>query len=290
MKLIKLLILIAITTSCSNLKNSNFTINTKTKMETTNLKSLAKKAQESFFTTHNKEGILTYFSENYIQHNPHVPTGIAPVLNFLPLLKQAGTTSKTHRILQDGNFIVMHNTYDNAQAFGAKEVVTFDVWRIESNKIAEHWDAVTPLVQQTVSGRSQFDGPTEITDLNKTDENKAIVNNFVNDVLFGVNPAKITDYINSDKYHQHNTSIGDGLEGLSKAINYLVSQNDMFAYKKVHKVLGEGNFVLTMSEGEWHGKPHAFYDLFRLENSKIVEHWDVIQEIPEQMAHNNGMF
>ena len=90
--------------------------------------------------------------------------------------------------------------------------------------------------------------------------------------------------------HQHNVGIKDGLAGLNEAIGQLIEHNDMFKYNKVHKVLGEGNFVVTVSEGEWHGKPQAFYDLFRLENGLIVEHWDVVQEVPAQMAHSNGMF
>ena len=65
----------------------------------------------------------------------------------------------------------------------------------------------------------------------------------------------------------------------------------MFKYTKIHKVLGEGNFVLTISEGEWNGKQQAFYDLLRFENGKAVEHWDVIQEIPaENLANQNTMF
>jgi predicted SnoaL-like aldol condensation-catalyzing enzyme len=192
--------------------------------------------------------------------------------------------------LQDGDFIIFHNSYDNAEAFGAKEVVTFDVWRMEDGQVAEHWDNITPKAEQTASGRSQVDGPTQITDLDKTASNKTIVSNFVNDVLFGKAPEKITDYISTEQYDQHNPMVKDGLAGLTEAIAYLTSQNDMFIYKKTHKVLGEGNFVLAMSEGEWHGKPHAFYDLFRLENDKIVEHWDVIEEIPSEMAHNNGKF
>ncbi|RBW63157.1 hypothetical protein DS884_00350 [Tenacibaculum sp. E3R01] len=275
---------------CNTVKESNSNSKKTKKMESKNLKNTAKKAQEAFFSTYNEEGIKKYFSKNYIQHNPNIPTGIGPVLEFLPILKKAGTTSKTHRMLQDNNYIVMHNTYNNAEAFGAKEVVTFDVWKIDEEKVTEHWDAVSPIVKTTTSGRSQFDGMTEITDLNKTQDNKKIVENFINDVLFGNNPNKITNYISTEKYYQHNTNIADGLDGLGKAIDYLVSQNDMFVYKKVHKILGEGNFVLTISEGEWHNKPHAFYDLFRLKNSKIVEHWDVIQEIPKKMAHNNGMF
>jgi predicted SnoaL-like aldol condensation-catalyzing enzyme len=55
--------------------------------------------------------------------------------------------------------------------------------------------------------------------------------------------------------------------------------------------LGADDFVLTVSEGEWSGKTHAFYDLFRMDGGKIVEHWDVIQPVPtEGLANTNGMF
>jgi len=284
-----ILFAVLLITSCNTAQNKT----TEQQSNTTtmdNLKTTAKKAQQAFFGDYDAEGVKTYFKTDYIQHNPHVPTGIAPVLGFLPVLEKAQTTYTTHRILQDGDFIVFHNSYDNAEAFGAKEVVAFDVWRMEDGQVAEHWDNITPKVTQTASGRTQVDGPTQITDIDKTASNKTIVSNFVNDVLFGKAPEKITDYVSTEMYHQHNPMVKDGLAGLGEAIEYLTSQNDMFIYKKTHKVLGEGNFVLTMSEGEWHGKPHAFYDLFRLENDKIVEHWDVIQEIPSEMAHHNGKF
>jgi predicted SnoaL-like aldol condensation-catalyzing enzyme len=64
----------------------------------------------------------------------------------------------------------------------------------------------------------------------------------------------------------------------------------MFDYRTVHRILGEGNFVLAQSEGKWNGKTQAFYDLFPIENGKIVEHWDIIQEVPAIMTHDNGMF
>ncbi|WP_299118564.1 nuclear transport factor 2 family protein [uncultured Tenacibaculum sp.] len=259
-----------------------------TKME--NLKGIAQKAQEAFFKDYSVDGVKKYFTENYIQHNPHVPTGIEPVLGFLPVLKEGKTTYTTHRILQDGDFIVFHNSYHNAEPFGGKEVVAFDVWRMENGKVAEHWDNITVKVDNTASGRSQVDGETAIKDIDKTEANKEIVTNFVNDVLFGKAPQKITDYVSSEEYLQHNPMVKDGLAGLNEAIEYLTSQNNMFKYQKLHKVLGEGNFILTMSEGEWNGKSQAFYDLFRLKDDKIVEHWDVIQEIPSEMAHKNGKF
>lgn len=267
----------------TSIKSNNVKVNTP-------MKEVALKAQDAFFKDYNATEIKQYFRADYIQHNPHVPTGIEPVLGFLPLLKEAGTTYQNHRLLEDGDFIIMHNTYNNAEAFGAKEVVTFDVWRMQDGQVAEHWDAVSPVIKETASGRSQYDGPKTVKDLDKTEENKQLIANFMEDIFFGKAPEKISEYISTEQYDQHNTMVKDGLNGLNEAIAYLVSQNNMFDYHKVHRILGEGNFVLTQSEGRWNGKAQAFYDLFRIQEGKIVEHWDIIQEIPSSMAHNNGMF
>ena len=63
-------------------------------------------------------------------------------------------------------------------------------------------------------------------------------------------------------------------------------------YDTVHKVLGEGNFVLSVSEGTFAGAPTSFYDLFRVADGKIVEHWDTIETIPAQSEwkNQNGKF
>ena len=113
----------------------------------------------------------------------------------------------------------------------------------------------------------------------------------IEDVLMGKNPSKITDYISAESYAQHNPMIADGLSGIVAAVEALTAANNMFQYTEIHAVLGEGNFVLTVSEGEWNGTTNAFYDLFRMDGGKIVEHWDVIQPVPtEGLANTNGMF
>jgi predicted SnoaL-like aldol condensation-catalyzing enzyme len=242
--------------------------------------------------TQDVETMRALANVDYIQHNPYIPTGLEPFIQMLPVLKENGTTAENVRMFEDGNYVFMHNIWRNAKPFGADEMVSFDIIRLdEKGKVAEHWDAMTPLVSESASGRSQTDGPTEATDLDKTEANKALAKALVEDVLMGKNPAKITDYISAEQYHQHNPQIKDGLAGIMEAVEYLTQQNNMFKYTKIHKVLGEGNFVLTVSEGEWNGKPQAFYDLFRFADGKAVEHWDVIQEIPsEGLANDNGMF
>jgi predicted SnoaL-like aldol condensation-catalyzing enzyme len=229
---------------------------------------------------------------DYIQHNPFIPTGLEPFIQMLPILQENGTTAENIRMFEDGNYVFMHNIWRNAKPFGADEMVSFDIIRLDQNgKVAEHWDAMTPLVSETASGRTQTDGPTKARDLDKTEANKAIAKAMVEDILMGKNPEKITDYISSEKYHQHNPGIKDGLTGIVEAVEYLSSQNNMFQYTKIHKILGEGDFVLTVSEGQWNGTTNVFYDLLRFENGKAVEHWDVIQPIPtEGLANTNGMF
>lgn len=229
---------------------------------------------------------------DYIQHNPFIPSGLEPFIDMLPVLQENGTTAENIRMFEDGNYVFMHNIWRNAKPFGAEEMVSFDIIRLDANrKVAEHWDAMAPLVSETANGRTQTDGPTKATDLDKTEANKALAKAMVEDILMGKNPDKIADYISSEQYDQHNPAIKDGLAGIIEAVEYLSSQNNMFQYTKIHKVLGEGNFVLTISEGQWNGTTNVFYDLLRFENGKAVEHWDVIQPVPtEGLANDNGMF
>lgn len=82
------------------------------------------------------------------------------------------------------------------------------------------------------------------------------------------------------------------MSGLGQALEEMAKHGITMVYEKNHAVLAEGNFVLTISEGLFAGKPTSFYDLFRVENGKIAEHWDVIETIipKDQWKHNNGKF
>lgn len=284
-----ILLITGLITSCSstNKHNDNQQTNTSTMSKKETVGTFLGAVMQNDPTT-----MRALANADYIQHNPFIPTGLEPFINMLPILQENGTTAENVRMFVDGNYVFMHNIWRNAQPFGAEEMVSFDIIRIDENgKVAEHWDAMTPLVTETASGRTQTDGPTEATDLDKTEENKALAKAMVEDILMGKNPEKITDYISTEMYHQHNPDIKDGLSGIVEAVEYLTSKNNMFLYTKIHKVLGEGNFVLTISEGQWNGTTNVFYDLLRFEDGKAVEHWDVIQPIPtEGLANENGMF
>ena len=120
-----------------------------------------------------------------------------------------------------------------------------------------------------------------------------LVRNFVKDVLMDGKSDQLTNYVNPEKYLQHNSSVADGLDGLGAALQYFAENNLVMEYDQIHKVLGEGNFVLTVSEGKFgKGDQVAYYDLFRVEAGRIVEHWDVIETIPptSEWKNQNGKF
>jgi predicted SnoaL-like aldol condensation-catalyzing enzyme len=206
------------------------------------------------------------------------------------LLKQLPSNSakaNTVRVFQDGNYVFVHTEYN---FFGPK--IGFDIFRFEDEKIVEHWDNLQETQKTNPSGHTMIDGSTEIKDTDKTDENKKFVTSFVENILVNGKMDKLAGYFDGDKYIQHNPAIPDKLSGLGKALQELAKQGITMKYNKIHKVLGEGNFVLVVSEGTFSGKLNSFYDLFRVENKKIAEHWDVIEPITPkvQWKNNNGKF
>lgn len=229
-----------------------------------------------------------YINPNkYIQHNLAVGNGLEGFGAIMQQLPKGSARARVVRAFQDGKYAFTHTEYN---FFGPK--IGFDIFKFEDGLIVEHWDNLQGIAPKTASGRTQIDGPVETTDLDKTEANKKLVEGFVADVLMGASPGKITEYISTEKYLQHNPAVADGLAALGAALEAMAQAGTPMVYTKNHMILGEGNFVLTVSEGKFLGKHSAFYDLFRIESGKIVEHWDTIEEIPEQnqWKNNNGKF
>ena len=236
------------------------------------------------------EPIAYINAENYKQHNLTVADGldgfgaaVAQLSNFPEKAKV-----NTVRAFEDGNYVILQTDYN---FFGPK--AGFDIFRFEDDLIVEHWDNLMPYDgSKNPSGHTPFDGTTEFRDLDKTDANKAIVRNFVQDVLMGRHPENLTNYFDGNNYIQHNVSIADGLDGLGAALATMAEQGIKMEYFTIHTILGYGNFVLAVSEGAFAGQPTSYYDLFRIENGKIAEHWDVMETIaPEsEWKHQNGKF
>ena len=227
----------------------------------------------------------------YIQHNLAFGTGADAFVAAVEGLAQAPvkTTVNNIRSFEDGDKVFLQTVYNFA---GAGEQVGFDVFRFdEDGKIAEHWDNLADKAAPNPSGHTQIDGTLEKKDVDK-EETRKVVAGFVGDVLRGENPDKLTSYYDGDKYIQHNTAIADGLSGLGAALEAMAKQGISMVYNKTHMVLADGDYALACSEGTFGGVPTTYYDLFRVENGFIAEHWDVMETLADKStwANENGKF
>lgn len=276
--------------SCTN-STKQKEIKEETKTQTTMEKSLTNKEKAvavlESLETGDQTAIAYINPTKYIQHNLAVADGLAGFGEVLQHKPAGGFKAKVIRAFEDGDYVFTHTEYD---FFGPK--AGFDIFRFENGLIVEHWDNLLEKAEPNPSGHTQTDGPTKSTDLDKTAANKAFVKDFVNTILVNGEFDKLGNYFDGDNYIQHNPAIADGVSGLGAALEAMAKQGITMVYTKNHIVLGEGNFVLTVSEGTFAGKPTSFYDLFRVENGKIAEHWDVMETImPEADRKNtNGKF
>lgn len=268
--------------------NSHNDIQEETKMTNT------QKALEliNTFATGDTEKATELLAEGYIQHNLAYGTGRDAFVGSVAYLASAPvkTTVNNIRAFEDGDKVFLQTVYNFA---GAGEQVAFDIFRFDENgKIAEHWDNLAAKAEPNPSGRTQIDGTLEIKDLDKTEANREVVKSFLYDVMQGNRPEKTPDYFDGDTYLQHNTGIADGLSGLGAALAALAEQNIQMIYTTVHQVLAQGNFVLAVSEGTFGGAPTSYYDLWRVEDGKIAEHWDVMETIADKSTwqNQNGKF
>jgi predicted SnoaL-like aldol condensation-catalyzing enzyme len=225
--------------------------------------------------------------DRYIQHNLGVADGLAGFGALMSQLPPGSARVNVVRAFEDGEFVFTHTDYD---FFGPK--IGFDVFRFENGRVVEHWDNLQATAGPNPSGRSMIDGPVEASDRDRTEENKALVRRFVEEILVGGQMQRLAGYFDGDAYLQHNPQVADGLGGLGAAIQAMAEAGVAMRYDRIHHVLGEGDFVLVVSEGAFAGRHTSFYDLFRVENGRIAEHWDTIEAIPprEEWKNDNGKF
>jgi len=120
--------------------------------------------------------------------------------------------------------------------------------------------------------------------------NKKVAQAFYDAAINKKNYEEAVKYLGA-QYKQHNPTAADGAEGLKGFIEFLKTR---FPNQRgeIKRVIAEGDLVvLHVHSTRGDNTPgRAIVDIFRVQNGKVVEHWDVIQDIPEKASNSNGMF
>tara|TARA_R110000850_G_scaffold8950_24_gene32999 strand:- start:2069 stop:2827 length:759 start_codon:yes stop_codon:yes gene_type:complete len=235
--------------------------------------------------TGDPEAVAVVNESKYIQHNPLTREGNVGLAELFKRLSKTSPRVEIMRVFEDGDYVFAHTDYD----FNVIEV-GFEVFRFEDGMVVEHWDNLQSKPDSpNPSGHTMLDGPTRAKDLDKTEENREFIGSFVDEVLVNGRLSRLDHYIDSEDYVEHNPHMNDGLPSLREAL----SRNEKTRqYDQIHRLLAEGSYVLCVSEGHLDNNHVSFYDLFRIDDGKIVEHWDTVDAVPprSEWVNNNGKF
>lgn len=237
--------------------------------------------------TGDPESVLVINPQKYIQHNPQTHEGSEGLAALFKRLSKTSPRVNIVRIFSDGDFVFGHTEYE----FSTSRV-GFEVFRFEGNQTVEHWDNIQSRKGPNLSNRSMVDGAAEINELHKTEENRKLISEFVDSILIRRQLHDLPSFV-SEQYIEHNFELADGLNSLCEHLKTKSSEGMLaIKYEKMHRVLAEGNFVLSVCEGTRWGAHTSFYDLYRIDEGVIVEHWDTVEKIPpaSEWKNDNGKF
>ena len=236
----------------------------------------------------NIDVVDTYTGDRYTQHSTGMIDGADGFKEFFKgfLERSHKRDIRVVRAIEDGRNVFLH-VYQDIDDGKAMWVTTDMFDTDEQDRMIEHWDVISAYkpANETASGNDMVLGDFEIKDLDKTEENKEIVKNLINNVFQNGNYDEIDQYIHKD-YIQHAAHLPNGIEPIKK----LLAEKDVY-YDFIFKIIGQGDHVVSYSKIVIEGNEFAGFDIFRLENGMIVEHWDNKEPIPSRSElTNSGKF
>ena len=224
-----------------------------------------------------------YFAEPYIQHNPNLVNGLESLREF-KTANVPGASTTILRCFADRDLVFFQ---EKVQGLGPQPLDFWDLYRMEDGKIVEHWDVhqvstgPNPNTQRTI-----FDGPTESSDPTSTETTRALVIKLVNNVFVCRKLQELTKYVSANVI-QHAQGVDDGVESWIKHMKMGQWFTGDIQYDAIRKVVAEGNFAVTCCQGTLANEPYQFWDMWRVEQDKVVERWNARSKIVQGRLNRN---
>ncbi|QNP74700.1 nuclear transport factor 2 family protein [Streptomyces roseirectus] len=259
-------------------------------------KAVAVAVLKGLFEAGDTQVVDRHVRPDLVQHSPFVPDGAQALKNAGGAVhaRFPDAEYRVQRVIAQGDLVLAHSHL--VLTPGTRGTAVVDTFRFRGGRIAEHWQVAQEVPEATANGNDMFStvsrpqtnepGPAWLTP-----HHEKLVAEVFDQVLVRKNPAAADTYY-TPEYHQHNPNIPDGRDA---AKTWLGAYFDAFPQLSVSApklLVAEGDVVAVHS----HGVPApglrglAIVDLFRVVDGKVVEHWDVLQEVPETAANDNTMF
>ena len=234
-----------------------------------------------------REAVEKYTGHRYTQHSTGVGDGAEGFLAFFEPFVERNPKRDIEivRIFEDGPWVFCQ-AYQSLND-GAARWVTMDMFYTDPHGlILEHWDTISPFVAETKSGHDMVRGTTEVDMSADTSATKALVLEYTKQVLQERQTGELANFVAEDLI-QHSPTIGAGRSGLADWLNATGSGT----YEMLFNLIGQGDFAMTYGKRHSAGQDVAIFDVYRVADGKIVEHWDNPEVIgPREQWGNSGKF
>ncbi|MEM1078185.1 MAG: nuclear transport factor 2 family protein [Pseudomonadota bacterium] len=234
-----------------------------------------------------REAVHAYTGHRYTQHSTGVGDGAEGFLAFFEpfVARNPKRDIRILRSFEDGPWVFCH-AYQSLND-GAAQWVTMDMFYTDAEGlILEHWDTIAAYEADTASGADMVGGATQLDPGADTDASKALVLEFTKQVRQERGLDKIGTFV-ADALIQHAPGIKAGRDALA---GWLASDS-AGRYEMLFRILAQDDFVMTYGKRHALGKDIAVFDLYRVAEGKIVEHWMNEEEIsPREAWGNSGKF
>jgi predicted SnoaL-like aldol condensation-catalyzing enzyme len=234
-----------------------------------------------------REAVHKYTGHRYTQHSTGVGDGAEGFLAFFEPFVERNPKREIEivRILEDGPWVFC-NAYQSLNE-GAAEWVTMDLFFTDANGlILEHWDTIAPYIKDTLSGEDMVRGTTEIDLTADTAATKTVVLEYTKQVLQERAYDKLVQFVSPDLM-QHSPTIGSGADGLHSWL----SSDATGSYDMLFNLVGQGDVAVTYGKRHADGKDIAAFDVYRVADGLVVEHWSNAETIsPREQWGNSGKF
>ena len=247
------------------------------------------------FDTRDAQIAAGYLAEDFMQHHPAFHDGVAGMTADIDgmRIQMPESTREIKRVLTDGDYVIVQGHLTN----GADDpgAVTGDIFRLENGLIAEQWGIIHPIAPSPdpdnpndVFGSNSAPYPNPETTAQER-RNLALATGFYHVALNEKDWEKAQGYM-GEYYQQHSVYMADGKAAFRDLVERIKREfpNNL---GKVKQSFADGDMVVlnlevTRDKG---GLAYNVIELMRLENDKVVEHWDIFQRLEGvEPAHDNG--